>query len=283
MRHSFPSEKNPVKPSSQNLPPPDSAAPRRRELQTQQARTFKSVNALAAGIAHDFSNAVAGLLGSAEALKMDAPPATPANPNLDRIFTTGMRLRHMIQQLRNFCQRQPGNRTLLLLPPVIKASVKFIRPRLPATVKLGCRLETKCPAILADAAQLQQVVTSLCTNAAQALAGQTGRIEVRLETCAVDADLAAANPGLPTGRQVRLSIRDNGPHFHTGMLPRIFEPFACKLTNGYNSGLELFAVREIVHAHEGTITVDSAPGAGTVFKIYFPIPANDDAEAAASK
>ena len=74
---------------------------------------------------------------------------------------------------------------------------------------------------------------------------------------------------------VRLSVRDNGGHFSKGGLERIFEPFACKQIAGHDSGLELFAVREIVHAHEGAITVDSAPGEGTVFRIYFPAPADD--------
>ena len=56
----------------------------------------------------------------------------------------------------------------------------------------------------------------------------------------------------------------------TGMVKRMFEPFACKHTDGHNSGMELFAMREIVHAHEGEVTVTSTAGEGTVFQLYFP-------------
>jgi nitrogen-specific signal transduction histidine kinase len=231
---------------------------------------------LADGLAHDFCNVIAGIIGSAEMIRMDAPPEAPDNPSLDQIFTAGGRASHMIQLLREFSQRKPCHRKLLHLPPVIEESLKLIHPRLPTTAEILRHLEPQCPAILADAAQIRQAVTSLCVNASHSLAGKKGRIEVRLETCDVDAQLAAANPGLNAGPHVRLSVHDSGDHFYKSVLGRIFEPFACKHSDGHDSGLELFTVREIVHAHEGTITVDSAPGEGTVFRLYFPIPANAD-------
>jgi len=260
----------------QNMPKPDPDAQRRREFQIQQDRAFKSINLLAGGIAHDFNNVIAGILGSAEVIKMDAPPDQPDSQILDQIFTAGKRASQMIHQLKEFSRRQPCKRTWLRLPPVVEEALKRLRSSLPTTVKIICQLDQKCPAVLADAAQIQQVVVNLCLNASHSLAGQTGRIEVRLETCEVGADLAAAHLGLPVGPSVRLSIRHNGDPVSKSVLGRMFEPFACKHVNGHDGGLELFAAREIVHAHGGEITVASAPGEGTVFQLYFPSPANAD-------
>ena len=78
---------------------------------------------------------------------------------------------------------------------------------------------------------------------------------------------------LRAGPHLRLSIRDNGHGLSKGVMERIFEPFACKKISGKNSGLELFTVQEIAHAHEGAVTVESTLGEGTVFHLYFPVPA----------
>jgi len=262
----------------QNMPKPDPDAQRRREFQIQQDRAFKSINLLAGGIAHDFNNVIAGILGSAEVIKMDAPPDQPDSQILDQIFTAGKRASQMIHQLKEFSRRQPCKRTWLRLPPVIEEALKWLRSSLPATVEITCQLEQNCPAVLADAAQIQQVIVNLCLNASHSLAGQTGRIEVCLETCEVGADLMAAHPALCAGPQVRLSVRHNGDPVSKSVLGRMFEPFACKQINGHDGGLELFAAREIVHAHEGAITVDSAPGEGTVFRLYIPVPEIGDGE-----
>jgi nitrogen-specific signal transduction histidine kinase len=267
-----------VKPSSQKINQPDPTAQRGREFQLQQDRAFKSMNMLASGIAHDFNNVIAGIIGSAEVIKMDVPPDQPDNPILEQIFTAGLRARHIIHQLKIFTSRKASQRTLIHLPPVVREAVQGLRSSVPATVEIVHHLEMECPAVLADAAQIQQAVINLGKNAWHSLGGHPGRIEVRLETCAVAADLAAAHPGLSAGPHVRLSMSDNGHPISKGGLERMFEPFACKQIDGHDSGLELFTVQEIVHAHEGTITVDSAPGEGTVFRLYFPVPGNEDGE-----
>ena len=251
-----------------------SARPR-RDFQLQQARAFKSINLLAKGIAHDFNNVLAGIITGADLIKMEmaSNPEQPIGDILEQIFASNGRAQTMIRQLTEFSLRQPAERTLILLPPVVEESLPALRSVIPATVEITHTSEPACPAILADPAQLRQVIMSLCTHAARSLAGhKNGRIQVRLDTCDVGADLAAAQPGLRAGPHVRLAISDNSGQVSKAVLSRMFEPFACKQADGHNSGLELFAVREIVHAHEGAVTVDVVPGAGLVFHLYFPIP-----------
>jgi nitrogen-specific signal transduction histidine kinase len=260
------------------MPKADAQSQRRQEFQFQQGRAFDSINSLAKGIVHDFSNVIAGILGSAEVIRMDAPADQPDREVLNQIFTVGARANQILHQLNHFSQRKPCQCTLILLKPVIEEALPLIRCNLPAAVELHHHLDSRTPAIFADAAQISQLVTSLCANASHALAGRAGRIEIRLEFCVGGGDLSVAHPGLSPVPQLLLSVRDNGANFSKSVVERIFEPFACKHSNGHDCGLELFAVREIVHAHEGTITAASMPGEGTVFRIYFPIPPEDSVE-----
>ena len=248
-------------------------ARRDQEIQFLQAKNLKSINMLARGVAHDFNNIVAGILGSAELIKMESAPENPDHEFLEQIFVASERAREMIQQLRNFSQRRPCERVLIPLPPVVEECLQLLRSVIPGQVEITHSIGHKCPAVFADAAQVQQAVMNLGINAWHSLSEHQGRINLRLDQCEIAPDLAAAHPGLRAGPHLRLSIRDNGHGLSKGVMERIFEPFACKKISGKNSGLELFTVQEIAHAHEGAVTVESTLGEGTVFHLYFPVPA----------
>ncbi len=245
-----------------------------RDFQKQQAWTFQSINQLAKGVAHDFNNVLAGIITGAGLIKMEVAsnPEQPFGDILEQIFDSNRRAQKMLCLLMEFSQRQPAERTLIPLPSVVEESLQTLRSVIPATIEITHVIEPECPAILADAAQIRQVVTSLCAQGARSLAGhKNGRIQVRLDTCDVGAELAATS-GLRAGPHVRLAVSNNGGQRSQAVLGRMFEPFACKQADGHNSGLELFAAREIVHAHDGAVTVDLVPGGGFVFHLYFPIP-----------
>ena len=248
-------------------------ARRDQEFQLRQARNLQSLNLLASGVAHDFNNILAGILGSAELIRLDSAPEQPGSEFLGQIFVACERARDMLHQLRTFSQRQPCERALIPLPPVMEECLQLLRPIIPDTIEITHHIGHKCPAVFADAAQVQQAIRNLCINAWHSLPEGKGRINVRLDQCEIDPDTAAAHPLLRAGPHMWLSIRDNGPGLSNDVVERIFEPFAYKRISGKNSGLELFAVQEIAHAHEGAVTVESAPGKGTAFHLFIPIPA----------
>jgi two-component system cell cycle sensor histidine kinase/response regulator CckA len=246
---------------------------REQEFQFQQARNLKSMNMLARGIAHDFNNILAGILSSAELIKMDSATGNPSNEFIEQIFMAGERARLMINQLRDFSQRKPCERALISLQPVIEECLRSLRSIIPDKVEITLDIGPACPAVFADAAQVQQAVMQLCITAWHSLPEHAGRIQVRLDECEIESAMAAAHSGLRDGRQVQLTVHDNGHGFRKDDLERIFEPFALKSAGGKNSGLELFTVQEIVNENNGVIVVESAPGNGTEFRLYFPMPA----------
>jgi CheY-like chemotaxis protein len=142
-------------------------------------------------------------------------------------------------------------------------------------VEIDLRLEEQLPDILADSAQIQQVVMNLVINASEAIAGGEGTISITTSKVhAQRCDLLAAytNPDLPEGDYVLLDVSDTGCGMDLKTLSTIFDPFFTTKFTG--RGLGLAAVLGIVKGHHAALKVDSQPGHGTTFKIYFPCSRN---------
>jgi len=248
---------------------------RQKEFETFQVNKARSINIMACGVAHDFNNVVAGILGSAELIKMELED----NPNqacqefLQQIFTAGDRARELIHQIKIFSQRQPVERRMVQLPAIISESAQLVRSIIPAKLEIVDDLDREFPAIFADAAQIQQAILNLCTHAWHSMPEGKGRIELKLALQALEADKLAQHPELGNSPCLCLSLADNGPGMSKSTQDRVFEPFAHRRSNGKKSGLEMFTVQEIMNAHEGAIFLESKPGEGTVFHLCFPVPA----------
>jgi signal transduction histidine kinase/CheY-like chemotaxis protein len=240
------------------------------EDQLRQAQKMVAIGTLAGGIAHDFNNLLAAILGSAELIKTDMAPGHPSREFLDQIFTAGRRAREVVHQILTFSQQRENGPIVMYLQPLVKECVKLLRSAIPAMVEISCQVDPDCPPVLADPAQIQQVITNLCTHAWQALPENSGRIRVTLEMCNLDQTMTASHPEFPAGPAVRLSISDNGRGMDQATLERIVEPISTPTAVGKGGGLGLTAVPGIVKAHQGFITVESEPGKGTAFHIYLP-------------
>jgi signal transduction histidine kinase len=228
---------------------------------------------LASGVAHDFNNVIAGILGSAELIKMELEDTAspPCHDFLQQIFQAGDRARELIHQIKSFSHRPPAERHLVQLAPLVSESAQVVRSVLPDKLEIVCPAAPEFPAVLADAAQLQQAILNLCTHAWHSMPEGKGRIELKLELRELDAEKMARHPELRPGFYLCLIVADNGPGMSKSALERVFEPFAHRRPNGKKSGLELFLVQEIMNAHQGAIFFESKPGQGTTFYLYFPL------------
>jgi signal transduction histidine kinase/CheY-like chemotaxis protein len=242
----------------------------RLEESLRQAQKMESLGTLAGGIAHDFNNILTGMFGFLELARYDLPPQHPAQEWLRQVMDSGHRAKELVRQILTFSRNQPGARAPLQLHRIIGEAVNLLRSTLPAKVDLGARLERGCPAVLADANQIHQIVMNLCTNAWHALPERGGRIFITLEPAVVPADLVPAHPQFAGRSAVCLTVSDNGSGIPPEALPRIFEPFFTTKEVGKGTGLGLAVVHGIVGTHEGAITVQSVVGAGTTFRIFLP-------------
>ena len=238
------------------------------EAQLREAQKIQAVGTLASGIAHDFNNIVGAILGYVALARQDLAAGMAAGQHLQRIETAGQRARSLVQRILSFSRPQPTTLDNLVLQASINETVGVLQATLPTVVTLETRLPDEPVHVLADGTQLQQVLLNLCTNAWHALRGSTGRIEIGLEALAHD---AAARPAeLPPGPFAHVWVSDNGCGMDDATRARIFEPFFTTKPVGQGTGLGLAAVHGIVGAHHGAILVDSQPGRGSSFHLYFP-------------
>ncbi len=248
----------------------------RLEAQLRESQKMEAIGMLAGGIARDFNNAIATILGNVELARQDMNASPLALESLEEIRKAGARARDLVQQILAFSSKQPTERKPTALAATVEATVQLLRATLPARLSLEVSCDTDVPQVLADTAQITRVLVNLATNAMQARAEGPGRIVIRLDAVLLDAAYAETHPALHAmhakhpGRTARLAVSDDGPGMDAITLARIFEPFFTTRLGDQATGLGLPVVRGIVLAHEGAITVDSAPGKGTTFTLYLP-------------
>ncbi|MBC8055826.1 MAG: response regulator, partial [Rhizobiales bacterium] len=253
---------------------------RREQLEAQLRETHKmqAIGTLAGGIAHDFNNILAAIMGNVALARQDLAPRDAVQVRLAQIGKAASRARSLVQQILAFSRRQPHERVLQPLQPVLEETLELLRTTLPASVALASCVTEEPLWVNVDSTQVQQVVMNLCTNAWHALAASGGRIEVGLQRAVGPPSSFAASPPMPSGagdtpraEWVHLWVRDDGSGMDNATRARIFEPFFTTRARGEGTGLGLSVAHGIVAEHGGVITVESAPGRGSTFHVALPM------------
>jgi signal transduction histidine kinase len=247
------------------------------EAKLQQARRRETIGTLASGIAHNFNNIVGAILGYAEMAASHIRAGSRPAENLAEIRRAGERARDLIDQILSFGRRSDAGRQRVRLETLIDEAKALLVATLPSNVRFEVVFETGDSIVLDGIpGQLQQVLVNICNNAIQAVDGSG---VIRLETGRVNnvAPLTLEHAQLPPGRYAVISISDNGRGMDPSTREQIFEPFFTTREEG--NGLGLATALEIVAAHGGDITVDSAVGEGTRFDIWLPCDARPGASA----
>ncbi|MBP2670871.1 MAG: multi-sensor hybrid histidine kinase [candidate division NC10 bacterium] len=243
---------------------------KRLEAQVKQAQKMEAVGTLAGGIAHDFNNLLGIIAGDAELAAVRIPNASPAQDHLRDLLAAVQRAKELVRQILTFSHPTHSERRPVALQTVVDEVKHLLRASLPSTIDFRQFTDAAPAVILADPTQIHQVLLNLCTNAEHAMRPRGGVVDLQLRTVDLDADFAWSHPPLRPGPHVKLTIRDTGHGMPHDVQARIFEPFFTTKPPGEGTGLGLAVVHGIVTGHGGAITVESAPGRGTRFDLYFP-------------
>ena len=238
------------------------------ESQVRQAQKMEVLGRLAGGVAHDFNNMLMVLGGFTELLERSVAQESPARLYLDQIQRTTQKATAVTNQLLAFSRKQVVELRPMDLHKALTES-EFMLPRLLGSdIVLTFRHEAEKSWILSDPSQIEQVVANLAINARDAMPNG-GNLTISTSNAAsVPEDIAGADSATRTW--VVLKVADSGCGMDEKTRLQIFEPFFTTKPAGKGTGLGLATVYGIVRQSKGHIRVETQPGAGTRFEIYFP-------------
>ncbi len=241
----------------------------RLEGDLRQAHKMESIGRLAGGVAHDFNNILAVILGHAELALEQVAPGDPIHHDLEEIRKAAQRSADLTRQLLAFARKQTVLPQVLDLNRTIEGMLEMLRRLIGENVKLVFRAKPGLWPVKMDPSQVDQILVNLCANARDSIAGD-GRITLATEAATLDADFCAAIPSAVPGNYVVLTVADTGQGMDKETLAHIFEPFFTTKGVGQGVGLGLATIYGIVQQNRGFLQVESTPGAGTEFRIYLP-------------
>jgi PAS domain S-box-containing protein len=240
------------------------------QAHTFQSRKLEAIATLAGGIAHQFNNALSGLVGNIELLKMDLEGDVAIENCFNNMLMVSERMSTLTKQLLAYARGGKYNSCEVRLGPLVKASLELIRHRLSPEIELEMDLAAREDRVRVDTAQLQMVLLALFDNAAEAL-DKGGRIGIGTKEVCLAAEDMEDDPDRRPGSYVCLTVRDNGCGMSQETACKIFDPFFSTKFTG--RGLGLSAAYGIIANHNGWIEASSEPGKGTDVHVYLPLQA----------
>jgi signal transduction histidine kinase len=240
---------------------------RREELQKQlrHRQRLETVGTLAGGIAHEFNNVLVPIILFTDTALQDLPSSSASRADLERVLAAAQRAKELVKKILTF-SRELGDMTLALVDmrSVITEGLNLFSALAPPSIEIRVDVGEDVPMVRADATLAVHLVINLCTNAYQALQGTQGVLTIGLRH----------HPTSPlagdTGARVEFWVSDTGHGMDPVTVERIFEPFFTTRSVGQGTGLGLSVVHGIVESFGATITVDTEPGKGSTFRVFFP-------------
>ena len=238
------------------------------EAQFLRAQRLESVGQLAGGIAHDLNNILAPILMGAPMLREKI-----YDPDARELFgameASALRGAGVIRQILTFARGIPQERGRVQTRYLLEEIKQFAFETFPKNIKLKCCIPSDLWQVEGDVTQLHQILMNLSVNARDAMPGG-GELYLAAENILLDEGSASQIPQAQPGPYLQWVVADSGTGIPPEIIDRIFDPFFSTKASDKGTGLGLSTVQGIVRSHNGFILVDSKPGSGTRFRVYFP-------------
>ncbi len=243
---------------------------KKMEAKIFHAQRIDSIGNLAGGVAHDFNNILTSILGSTTIMKRKMKKNDPWFRFVDIIETAAKRGAGFTRQLLTFARKNNVQFRPVVLNDIIEETLHLFEHSIDKTISVKKVLTRDICIINGDDGQIQQSLLNLLINARDAMP-EGGVIAVQSEKINFDAQPASLVAESRTGEYVAISVTDQGVGMDHQIQQRIFEPFFTTKDQGKGTGLGLAVVYGVINAHNGFITVQSEPGIGSQFTLYFPL------------
>jgi PAS domain S-box-containing protein len=241
---------------------------RRLEEKLLHSQKMETIGRFAGGVAHDFNNILTAILGTCDLAMLGIRENDPRRSDLEDIRRAAKRAADLTKRLLAFSRRQTFELRTLCLNDLLLDLDKMLRRLIGADVELVYALAPDLAHVRADPGQLEQVFVNLAINARDAMP-RGGTLTISTANEKVD-DETARRYGRPGGEYVAVAVSDTGAGMTEEVKAHLFEPFFTTKEIGKGTGLGLATCYGIIQQSEGFVAVESAPGAGTTFRIFFP-------------
>ena len=245
---------------------------RREELEQRliHAQKMEAVGHLAGGIAHDYNNSLQIILGYADLAAKRLESGHPVLADLEEIIRASKYAADLTRQMLGFARRQMIVPKVLDLNTLVAEMKNMLGSLLGETIEVQIRSAGQPAEVYMDPSQIQQILMNLAANSRDAMP-QGGSFTIEIGHSEIDEDVCSIYPNTEAGSCVHLSVSDSGEGIEHEDLERVFDPFFTTKLKAKGTGLGLANVYGIVNQNKGIITVNSAPGKGARFDLYFPV------------
>ena len=247
------------------------------EAQFVQSQKMQAIGQLAGGVAHDFNNLLTAISGHCDLLLLRHDQGDQDYADLVQINQNANRAAALVGQLLAFSRKQTLRPEVLDLRDILSDLTHLLNRLVGEKVTLTLSHDPVLRPICADKRQLEQVLMNLVVNARDAMP-DGGEIRIQTEAVTLARPLARDRASVPPGDYLVLRVADDGVGISTEKLPKVFEPFYTTKHTSEGTGLGLSTAYGIIKQTGGFIFVDSTPGEGTTFTLYFPVYANEREE-----
>ena len=243
----------------------------RLQGQLQQAQKMEALGQLTGGIAHDFNNILASILGYASlAHSRYAGDNAKLAEYLAAVIAAGERARDLIGKMLAFSRHAPReDGTSMDVATMVREVTTLLASVIPSSIEIAVDVAPNLPRVQLGATDLHQMLVNLAVNARDAM-GESGCLHIGVSAVQCEREVCATCHDLIGGQFVEILCRDTGKGIDEEVLTRIFEPFFTTKDVGKGTGMGLAVVHGIVHRAGGHLLVESAPEAGTAFRILLP-------------
>lgn len=245
-------------------------AHRRLEEQYRHAQKMEAIGQLTGGVAHDFNNLLQVINTGTDMAMEDVQPEHPAHGALEEVSEAGQRAANLVSQLLLFSRRQTMRPEYLDLNDTVTNLLKMLGRVIGEHIQLEWRPAYKLSPIYADRGMVEQALMNLCVNARDAMP-EGGALTIETREATLDAPSVEMYAEEHPGAYALLVVSDTGCGMDRETQERVFEPFYTTKEAGEGTGLGLSTVYGIVKQHHGLISIDSTPGRGSVFRLYWPV------------
>ncbi len=240
------------------------------EEQLRQAQKMEAVGRLARGVAHDFNNVLAAIVGSSELLADQYEDGHPSHVEAVEIRKAAERGASFTKQLMAFSRRQAQEPQPVDVHAAARAFESTLQRIIGADVATTVNTVGPAPIVRVEPGQIEQTLMNLAVNARDAMPSG-GTLDITIDTVDVDERNAANYPGMPAYRYARIAVKDSGIGMDAELQRQVFEPFFTTKDPSKGTGLGLSIVYSIAKESGGTVTCSSEPGQGTTFEVLLPL------------